>query len=130
MQRVYEFLKRCATYYLATDDNGQPRVRPFGTILIYNGRLCFQTGKAKKVSEQIHRNSKIEICAFDGDNWIRIEARAVEIPDISAQEAMLNAYPELRRLYAPGDGNTEIFALESGKATICSFSAQTEVISF
>ncbi|MBO7678186.1 MAG: pyridoxamine 5'-phosphate oxidase family protein [Thermoguttaceae bacterium] len=130
MQRVYEFLKKCATYYLATDDNGQPRVRPFGTILIYNGRLCFQTGKAKRVSEQIHRNPKIEICAFDGQRWIRVEDRAVEVPEVAAQEAMLDAYPELKRRYTPGDGNTEIFALEEGKATICSFSDPAEEISF
>ena len=39
MHEVYEFLKAAGTYYLATVENGQPRVRPFGTIDLFEGRL-------------------------------------------------------------------------------------------
>ena len=123
MQRVYDFLKKCQTYYLATVEDDQPRVRPFGTIEIIDGALCFQTGKSKPTSRQIHDNPKVEICAFDGDSWIRVQALAIEDPRVESQEKMLDAYPELKSMYAPGDGNTEIFKLVQGVATIYSFSA-------
>lgn len=130
MRRVYDFLKKCGTYYLATVEGDQPRVRPFGTVDIFDGRLCFQTGKSKKVSAQIHRNPKIEISAFADGRWIRIEARAVEESRLDAQRQMLEAYPELKSLYAPNDGNTEIFALQDAVATIYSFTAEPVIIRF
>jgi uncharacterized pyridoxamine 5'-phosphate oxidase family protein len=93
MQEVYDFLKECGTYYLATSEDGQPRVRPFGTIDIFDGRLTIQTGKSKEVSKQMIANPKVEICAFAGDKWLRVAGEAVDEPRIEAQEHMLEAYP-------------------------------------
>ena len=112
MQEVYDFLKKCGTYYLATAEEGQPRVRPFGTIDLFDGRLTIQTGKVKEVSKQLAKNPKVEICAFDGERWLRLAATAVEDPRLEAQEHMLAAYPSLQGMYRAGDGNTQIFALE------------------
>ena len=106
MQEVYEFLKACGTYYLATLDGSQPRVRPFGTVDLYNGKLTIQTGRSKDVSRQMLANPQVEICAFNGQRWLRVAAKAVEVPELAAQEHMLDAYPNLRAMYAPGDGNT------------------------
>ena len=130
MKEVFDFLKKTKTYYLATCENGQPRVRPFGTIDIFDSRLTIQTGKKKKVSEQIHARPKIEICAFDGDTWLRLSAVAVEEERIEAQEHMLASYPELRALYTPGDGNTEIFALTEAVAVFSSFTKPERVLRF
>lgn len=130
MNEIYDFLKKCGTYYLATVDGDRPRVRPFGTIDFFDGRLTLQTGKVKAVSRQLLANPNIEICAFNGSEWIRVEAVVEEDSRIEAQEHMLNAYPELKAMYRAGDGNTEIFALTSGKATIASFTAPPKVISF
>lgn len=130
MNEIYEFLKKCGTYYLATGDGDQPRVRPFGTVDLFDGKLTIQTGRSKEVSRQIHANPKIEICAFNGAEWIRVEAVAKEDPRVEAQEHMLEAYPELKAMYRAGDGNTEIFALESGKATVSSFIAAPRTILF
>lgn len=130
MNEIYEFLKKCGTYFLATAEGDQPRVRPFGTIDVFDGKLTIQTGKVKEVSRQIRANPKIEICAFNGSEWIRVEAVAEEDPRVEAQEHMLNAYPDLRAMYRPGDGNTEIFALRSGKAVIASFTAAPRTILF
>ena len=80
MQEVHDFLKKCGAYYLATVEGDQPRVRPFGTIHLYEGKLYIQTGKSKDVSKQIAKNPKIEICAFDGDQWLRVQATAVGRP--------------------------------------------------
>lgn len=130
MQEVYEFLKKCGTYYLATVEDGQARVRPFGTIDLFDGRLTIQTGRVKDVSKQILKNPKVELCAFDGKRWLRVAANAVEDPRLEAQEHMLAAYPSLQNRYKAGDGNTQIFALEQGTATFCSFTEEPQVIRF
>ncbi|MCQ2751522.1 MAG: pyridoxamine 5'-phosphate oxidase family protein [Coriobacteriales bacterium] len=128
MQEVYDFLKKCQTYYLATDDNGQPRVRPFGTIDIFDGALTIQTGKVKDVSKQMHANPNIEICAFDGDKWLRVCAKAIEDNRLEARVHMLDAYPNLQKMYKPDDGNTEVFKLTEVTATFSSFTEPSKTI--
>lgn len=130
MDEIYEFLKKCGTYYLATDDNGQPRVRPFGTVDLFDGGLYIQTGKVKPVSKQIHENPNIEICAFDGTAWIRVSCKAFADERIEAKKHMLDAYPSLRGMYDENDGNTEVFRLSEGTATFSSFSAAPKAVTF
>ncbi|MFA6844479.1 MAG: pyridoxamine 5'-phosphate oxidase family protein [Sphaerochaetaceae bacterium] len=130
MKQVYDFLKKCGTYYLATIEGDQPRVRPFGTVDIYENKLYFQTGKKKDVSKQIHANPKIEICAFMNGSWIRVAATAIEDDRREAREHLLTAYPELRKIYQADDGNTEVFYLKDATATISSFTAKPQVIRF
>ena len=130
MQEVYDFIKKCGTYYLATDDGGQPRVRPFGTIDIFDGALYIQTGRSKEVSRQIHEDPKIEICCFDGNDWLRLSCEAHADDRIEAQEHMLDGYPHLRKMYTPGDGNTEVFRLSGCKAVFASFMAPPRTVEF
>ena len=112
MEEVYEFLKKCGSYFIATMDGDQPRVRPFGTVLIFEKRLYFQTGKVKNVSKQITKNPKIEICAMTDRKWIRVEAVAVEDDRTEARQKMLDAYPQLKNMYAADDGNCEVLYLK------------------
>ena len=98
MEKTYEFLKKCGTYYLATLDGKQPRVRPFGTINLFNGKLYIQTGKSKSVSKQMHIEPKVEICAYMDGKWIRVSAYVVEDPRVEAQKSMLDAYPSLQNM--------------------------------
>ncbi len=121
MEEIYEFLKACGDYFLATCDDGQPRVRPYGTVNIYNGRLYIQTGKSKSVSRQLHKNPKLEICAMKDGKWMRVEATAAEDDDREARVSMLEAYPNLKALYSPDDGNTEVWYLRNVTATLYSF---------
>ncbi len=130
MHEVYEFLKAAGTYYLATVDGNQPRVRPFGTIDLYDGRLYIQTGKRKPVADQLKANPKIEISAMYAGRWIRLEAEAVLDERIEAQAHMLESYPSLKAMYAPGDGNTEVYFLRNVSASICSFTSEPEVHQF
>lgn len=125
MNEVYEFLKKCGTYYLATMDGDQPRVRPFGTVDLFEGRLYIQTGKVKDVSKQMKANPKVEISGMAGGKWIRLAAEAVLDERIEAQEHMLSGYPSLQGMYKPGDGNTEVFYLKNVVAQICSFTEPT-----
>ena len=130
MHEVYEFLKSAGTYYLATLEGTQPRVRPFGTIDLYNGRLYIQTGKRKPVADQLKANPNIELSAMLNGRWIRLSAEAVLDERIEAQTHMLDSYPSLKAMYAPGDGNTEVYWLRNVTATICSFTAEPEVYQF
>ena len=123
MKRLFDFLKEAGTYYLATMDGDQSRVRPFGTVNIFEDKLYIQTGKGKSVAKQIAANPKVEICAMKGDEWIRVAATLVEDVRVEAQESMLNAYPSLRAMYKTGpDGNTIVYYLKDTVATISSFS--------
>ena len=130
MHEVFEFLKAAGTYYLATMDGDQPRVRPFGTIDLFEDRLYIQTGKVKDVANQLKANPKIEISAMLDGRWIRLEAEAILDENIEAQVHMLDNYPSLKAMYTPGDGNTEVYYLTNASAAICSFTAEPEVYEF
>lgn len=130
MKQVYDFLKKCGTYYLATMDGDQPRVRPFGTYDIFEDKLYIQTGKIKPVARQMKANPKIEISGMADGKWIRITAEAVLDENIEAQKHMLDAYPTLQAMYKPGDGNTEVYYLKNATAQICSFTEPTITITF
>jgi len=128
MKKVKDFLKKAGTYYLATVEGDQPRVRPFGTLHEFEGRLYIQTGLSKDVAKQIGANPKVEICAFDEGSWIRVAGALVLDERVEAQESMLEAYPQLRDRYAAGDGNTAVYYLKDATATITAFGSEPEVI--
>jgi len=130
MQRVVDFLKKAETYYLATVDGDQPRVRPFGTVNVFEGKLYIQTGKSKDVSKQIHANPKVEICAFKDGEWLRVAGTLVEDDRREARGAMLEAYPSLQAMYSPDDGNTEVLYLKDATATFSSFTSAPETVTF
>ena len=130
MERVCKFLKDAGTYYLATVEGDQPRVRPFGTAHIFEGRLYIQTGKVKPVSRQLMANPKAEICAFHNGTWMRIAGELVEDDRVEARKSMLDAYPSLRKMYDENDGNTQVFYFKNATATFSSFTAAPETVTF
>lgn len=130
MNEVYQFLKESGTYYLATNDGNQPRVRPFGTINIFDGKLYIQTGRKKNVAQQMISNPKIEICAMLGNKWIRIEATVIEDNRLAAKESMLNAYPSLKSMYSATDENTMVLYLTEVTASIYDFGSETKILKF
>jgi len=130
MQRVYEFIKKAGTYYLATVDGDQARVRPFGTIHIFEDKLYIQTGKTKDCSKQMAANPKVEICAMSGGEWIRVSGTAVDDPRVEAKASMLEEYPNLKAMYDANDSNTQVLYLKDAKAVISSFTAAPIEIEF
>ena len=130
MEEVYEFLKRCGTYYLATVEGDQPRVRPFGTVDIFEGKLYIQTGKRKQVSKQLQANPKAEICAFSDRQWLRVAGKLIRDDRIVAKQHMLDSYPNLRAMYSAEDDNTEVLYFEDTTATFSSFTDEPRVIKF
>ena len=130
MQEVYEFLKACGTYYLATMDGDQPRVRPFGTIHLFEGKLYIQTGKVKDVSKQIQANPKVEICGFKGGEWLRVTGKLIRDDRKIAKVSMLEAYPNLKNMYSADDDNTEVLYFEDATATFSSFTSEPRIVKF
>ncbi|MCR4939415.1 MAG: pyridoxamine 5'-phosphate oxidase family protein [Treponemataceae bacterium] len=130
MKEVYDFIKKCGTYYLATDEGGQPRVRPFGTINLFEGKLYIQTGKVKEVSKQIQNNPKVELCCFDGNEWCRLAGELVRDDRLEPKVSMLDAYPDLKGMYSATDDNTEVLYFKNAVATLSSFSAAPKVVKF
>lgn len=130
MEKVYQFLKDAHVYYLATVEDGQPRVRPFGTMLNFEGKLYIQTANTKDVAHQLKVNPKAEICAFKDGTWLRIACELIEDDRVEAKKAMLDAHPNLRNRYSENDGITEVLYMKNATATFSSFTAPNEVITF
>jgi uncharacterized pyridoxamine 5'-phosphate oxidase family protein len=130
MNEVCEFLKRSGVYYLATDEGGQPRVRPFGTAHIFDGGLYIQTGRKKPVFQQIVANPRVEICAFDKGQTLRVAATLVVDDRLEAEKSLLDAYPSLSGAYQPGDGNNVVLRLTDATATFSAMNAEPRVVKF
>lgn len=130
MEEVYKFLKEADTYYLATVEGDQPRVRPFGTVDIFEGKLYIQTGKSKEVSKQIQANPKVELCAFKDGKWLRVAGSLVRDDRVEAKAHMLDSYPSLKNMYSAEDDNTEVLYFENATATFSSFTDAPKTVTF
>ena len=130
MEKVYEFLKSVGTYYLSTVEGDQPRVRPFGTVNLYDGKLYIQTGRKKDVARQIAANPKVELCAFKDGVWLRLSGTLVADERVEAKRSMLDGYPELRGMYDEHDDNTLVLYFTHATAHFDSFTAPSEVVAF
>ena len=130
IEKIYKFLNEAKTYYLATVEGDQPRVRPFGTILLSDGKLYIQTGKIKEVSKQVAANPKVEICAFKDGKWLRVSGELVNDENRDIKVAMLEKTPELKGMYNVDDGNMQMLYFVHGKAVFSSFTSAPETIEF
>ena len=131
MEEVKNFIKECGAYFLATVDGDQPRVRPFGTIEIFEGKLYIQTGTFKPVSKQIHINPKVELCAMNkAGKWLRVAGTLVADNRIEPKAHMLENYPELKRMYSAEDPNTEVLYFTNATATFYSFTEPPRTVKF
>ncbi len=130
IERICQFLDEARVYYLATVEGDQPRVRPFGTSLVYDGKLYIQTGKIKSVSHQISKNPKVEICAFKDGKWLRVAGELVNDDNRNVKAAMLDKMPELKSMYSADDDNTQVLYFKNATATFSSFTEAPEIIEF
>ncbi len=130
IEKVVQFLDEAQTYYLATVDGDQPRVRPFGTALLWDGKLYIQTGKVKAVSKQLAANPKAEICAFNGSKTLRVSGELVNDENRDVKAAMLEKMPMLKGMYDPDDGNMQMLYFKNATAAFSSFTEAPETFEF
>ncbi len=130
IEKVCQFLEESGTYYLATVEGDQPRVRPFGTVMVYEGKLYIQTGKVKPVSHQLAANPKAEICAFKDGKWLRVSGELISDDRLEAKKAMLEKYPSLQAMYKAEDSNTQVLYFRGAQAVFSSFTAAPETVAF
>jgi len=132
MKEVHDFLRTCGVYYLPTVENDQPRVRPFGTAVIFEQKLYIQTGRKKNVARQMLTNPKVEICAYDPGKgvWLRIEAKVVADERLEAKQYVLDQYPQLKSMYKADDDNTLVLYLKDATATFYTFSTEPRTVKF
>ena len=130
IEKVCQFLSEAGTYYLATVEGDQPRVRPFGTVLLCGDRLYIRTGKVKPVSRQIAANPKVEVCAFKDGRWLRIAGELVNDDSHEVKVAMLEKMPSLKAMYSADDDNMQMLYFRNATATFSSFTDAPETIRF
>ncbi len=128
VERVCAFLDEAKTYYLATAEGDQPRVRPFGTALVFEGKLYIPTGQVKNVSKQLAANPKAEICAFCNGKWVRIAGELVNDDRREPKAAMLDKMPVLKGMYSADDDNTQVLYFKNATATFFSFGGAPETV--
>lgn len=131
MKEVLEFLKSCGTFYLATNEGDQPRVRPFGAVCEFEGKLYIVTNNQKKVYAQMLNNPKVEICGMSNDTWLRVEGKAVHDDRRQARQAMMDANTAtLSSMYKVDDHLMEVLYLKDVTATFYSFTSEPKTIKF
>lgn len=124
MNEVLEFLTSNPTFYLATIDGDQARVRPFGAVMKYEDKLYFATNNKKPVFKQLVANPKVEISTTSPKGeWIRLSGNAVVDSRSEVKTAMLEAVPSLKRMYNSDDNIFEVFYLTNAVAVFNSFSS-------
>ncbi|MBQ7371964.1 MAG: pyridoxamine 5'-phosphate oxidase family protein [Blautia sp.] len=121
MKEALQFLKDAGTFYLATVDGDQPRVRPFGAVAEFEDKLYIITNNEKEVYKQLEKNPKFEISGMAKGKWIRLSGEAVRDDRREARKAMLDANPSLRSMYNEDDGKVEVLYIQNATVTICSF---------
>ena len=127
MKRVIDFIDATNLYYIATmDENNQPRVRPFGTAMVYKDKLYIMTGKEKKVSDQIAKNNKVELCVFRDGEWLRITGELFDDESREAKTAVLEKIPILRNMYNEDDGKMRVLYFEKAQVSANSLYGPSE----
>jgi len=129
MNEVLNYLKSCGVFYVATNEGDQPRVRPFGAVCEFEGKLYIVTNNKKNVYKQMLDNAKIEISGMNKNTWIRIEGKAILDNRREARVAMMEDNEAvLSRMYNVDDNLMAVLYLEDAVATISSFTEEPKVI--
>lgn len=127
MNKIAQFLADSKTFYLATTEDSQPHVRPFGAVMDWDGKTYICTNNTKNVFKQIIKNPQVELSGMVGGKWIRLCGKLAVDSRREAREAMLEANPSLRQMYKADDGIFEVLYFTEATATICSFTEAPEV---
>lgn len=129
IRKVSEFLDSAKVYYLATVEGNQPRVRPYGAQMLYDGKLYVMAFYHSNATRQLEENPKAELCAFHGDT-LRVECELVEDKRPEIKEALLNKYPELKSALGEHAENAVMYEAKNVTATFYKFMEELESYKF
>lgn len=132
MEEVIAFLRACPAYYIATVEGDQPRVRPFSSLAPFEGKLYIESNYFKPFADQVKKNPKVEICAFDNQSrWVRIVCELVDDRRVEAKKALLDYMPEIRDLgYDEHDENMSVYWMKEAVATFYSYTDEPREVRF
>ena len=130
MNKVVEEIRKVNVFYIASIDGDEPRVRPFGSVVEFEGNAYICSGNFKEFYKQVKENPHVELCGMYDDNtsWLRVAATLNEDNRIEVQKAILDDPTGPKGLYEPGDGKFVTFRLENVKATKYSFFSAPEAL--
>lgn len=130
MSKALQFIQANKVFFMATADGDQPRLRPLGFVMEFEGKVYFGVGDQKAVYRQMQVNPKVEICSVSPEgNWLRLSGKAVfdMRPEVFA--AAIKALPVLAEMYSPALGNKMgSFYLTEAKALIYDMAGNTEEV--
>lgn len=131
MDELLKFLEKNPIFYLATDDDGQPRVRPFGFHMVYDGKFYMVTALPKKVRKQMEKNPKIELCSMAPDTkFVRVTGEVVfDNDNMEAKKKVFEVMPDLLKMYGSAENPAmAVFYLKDMHATIASLTEKEQVL--
>ncbi len=131
MDEVLKFLKDNQTFYLATVDGTVPKVRPFGFVMNYEGKLYFGTNNQKNVYKQLKANPYCEMSTTSSTGeWLRLKGEAVFNTNKASKQAALASAPALSRMYNVDDSIFEVFYIKNAEATFSNMKGESRTIKF
>ncbi len=124
-------MEKNPVFYLATDDDGQPRVRPFGFHMIFDDKFYMVTALPKKVCKQMEKNPKVEFCSMAPDtHFLRVSGEVVfDNDNMEAKKKVFEVMPDLLKMYGSAENPImSVFYLKDMHATMASLTEKERVI--
>ena len=129
MNEVLNFLAENHIFYIATVDGNIPKVRPFGFIMEFEGKLYFATNNQKNVYKQLKANPNFEVSTTaESGEWLRLKGQAVFNTNRQTKQAALDVSPLLSEMYSVDDSVFELFFIENAEATFCDMTGASRTI--
>lgn len=129
IKKVYDFLENAGTFYLATVEGDQPRVRPYGAMLLCEDKIYIMAFGQTNATRQIADNCKAELCAFKGKT-LRIECKLVEDSRPEVQKALIEKMPSLKPALGENGEHGVMYYLSDATATFYNVMEPVETIKF
>lgn len=129
VKKVYDFLESAKTFYLATVEGDQARVRPYGAMLFFEGKIYIMAFGKTNATRQIAENPKAEICAFKGMT-LRIACTLVEDNRPEVGRALVEKMPVLKDALGENGENGVMYYLKDATASFFKMMELEETITF
>ena len=130
MKEVLDFLQANKVFFMATIAGDEPKVRPLGFVMEYDGKIYFGVGDQKDVYKQMRANPKVEITSVSPEaKWVRLKGAAVFDDRREVFEASVKALPVLKEMYGDPNGpKLGNFYLKDAEAVFYDMQGNTKTV--